>query len=121
MIQIGNWSFEPVSFILLVVLALLLLVLVGILLWGLWDIIRPKMREGKVIRKRFVPSYHESITRYVPVGKIIVPFFDDIYHEKEWTITIEGKFKGKIRRETYSVSRSQYIRTKRGSYVKFVK
>ena len=119
MIQIGNWSCEPVSFILLVVLALLLLVLVGTLLWGIWDIIRPKMREGKVIRKGFVPSHHESMTRYVLIGKIMVPFFDDVYCEEEWTITIEGEFRGKIRQETYSVSRSEYMKIKKGSYVTF--
>jgi len=119
MIRIGDLLVEPWFLWFSVVVALVLLALLAVLSWLIWDIIRPRMKEGKVIKKRFIPAHDELETTYMFTG--VVPFSHRVYHEKEWTITIEGKFRGKIRRETYSVSRSQYIRIKRGSYVKFVK
>lgn len=77
------------------------------------------MKKGKVVDKFYCPAYSQPMITVIPMGKTVMPFVNNIFHEESWNITIEGVFRGKVRRETYSVSESRYMKIKKGSYIEF--
>lgn len=99
--------------------AFLILIALAGLFWIIWNIYRPKMKEGTVVDKFHSPACSQPMITVILMGKAVMPFVSNIYHEESWNITIEGVFLGKKHRETYSVSESEYGKIKKGSYIDF--
>jgi hypothetical protein len=79
------------------------------------------MTEGEVCDKKFVPAHDETDISLIPIstGKVIsfIPMPYDVDYEDEWRITIAGMFRGKERREAYTVSQEQFEKIQIGSHV----
>ena len=77
-----------------------------------WAESRPKLEEGTVIEKEFIPAHTNRTTISIPhrVGKIttvsVIPVTR--HYDDQWTITFEGYLDGKLKVRTAYVTKEVY-------------
>lgn len=115
---------EPLLLVLFSLLAILGLVILGLIVWMIWDRFRPRMTKGIVCDKEYAREHDElnflPMTMPTPQGGIsttLLPQYTSC--DDEWLVTIEGQFRGKMRREEYSVTEEFYNEVQIGSFVDF--
>jgi hypothetical protein len=71
-----------------------------------------RLTEGRVIGRRYEPSYVSYDTHYAGKHSYTTP----VYHAEKYYVLIEGYYKGEKREEYFSVDKETYHSTKTGDY-----
>jgi len=77
-----------------------------------------KLESGIVVKKYYVVAHHEQYTILIYSGKTLVPVINTKFVPDKWYITIEGEYRGKIRREDFSITESEYININTGDFIR---
>jgi mannose-6-phosphate isomerase-like protein (cupin superfamily) len=67
-----------------------------------------KLSYGAVIKKEYRPAYERTWTSMVQVGKVLVPQIHHEHYAESWNIIIEGHYKDKLKRESYTISEQDF-------------
>jgi len=76
-----------------------------------------KLESGVVVKKHFEPSHSQLITTVISNGKTVSPYTYIIYVPDKWQITIEGEYRGKTRREDFSIPESDFRNINIGDFI----
>jgi len=77
-----------------------------------------KLESGVVIKKYFVAAHNEIYTTFISNGKTTVPIVRQRFVPDKWHVIIEGEYNGKIRKEDYLVSESEFEKINIGDFIK---